>query len=221
MTTIPQLDPFAHRDAIPAVAGVAEEDAARSCVYRLLARFLSAPPDDTALAIAGSLEGDDGELGQALSAFARVARATTPSEARDEFDLLFVGLVRGELVPYASFYLTGFLYERPLSALRTDLAKLGVARAATCSEPEDHVAALCDLMAALIDGEYGQGRLADQQDIFDRHLAPWAARFFGDLERARNSRLYAPLGSLGRVFMDIEATAFAIATGEVGDEQRR
>lgn len=220
MTTIPQTDPIAHRDAA-ALAGVADEEAARSCVYRLLARFLSSPPDEVALSVAASLAGDGGELGQALSAVARVARATTPAEARDEFDLLFVGLVRGELVPYASFYLTGFLYERPLAALRTDLARLGVARAATCSEPEDHIAALCDLMAALIDGEYGDVRLADQQDIFDRHLAPWAARFFGDLERARSSRLYAPLGSLGRAFMDIEATAFAMTAGEVGDEQRR
>jgi TorA maturation chaperone TorD len=188
-----------------------EEDSARSCVYRLLGRLLASPPDAGVMAVAASLMGDGSELGRALDALARVARATTPAEAREEYDRLFIGLVRGELVPYASFYLTGFLYERPLAALRADLTRLGIARSPGCSDPEDHIASLCDAMAGLIDATYGTGALAAQQDFFDRHVARWASRFFADLERARSSRLYGPVGTLGRVFMEIEATAFAMA----------
>lgn len=183
----------------------------RACIYRLLARFLASPPDQATLEVAGELTGDAGELGRAFVAFARTARATTVGQARDEYDELMIGLVRGELVPYASFYLTGFLHERPLAAVRGDFARLGIIRVAGWKDPEDHIASLCEAMAGLIDGSYGDGRLATQRLFFDRHLAPWAPKFFSDLERARASRLYAPLGAIGRQFMDIEATAFAMA----------
>jgi TorA maturation chaperone TorD len=189
----------------------AEEDVLRGCVYRLLACFLASPPDAEALQVAGQLEGDDSELGRALRALARTARASTPSEARAEYDELFIGLVRGELVPYASFYLTGFLYERPLAAVRGDLAHLGVTRGVHWRDPEDHIAGLCEAMAGLVAGEYGDGDLAGQRQFFERHLAPWAPRFFADLERARASRLYAPLGTVGRQFMAIEAVAYGMA----------
>ena len=189
----------------------AEEDHLRACVYRLLSRFLASPPDHETLHVAAGLAGDSSEFGRALTALARTARATEPREARQEYDELFIGLVRGELVPYASFYRTGFLYERPLAAVRADLSRLGVTREAGWRDPEDHIAGLCEAMAGLILGNYGDGGLAHQQEFFDRHLAPWAGRFFADLERARASRLYAPLGTVGRLFMDIEAEAYAMA----------
>jgi TorA maturation chaperone TorD len=190
-------------------AAPADEDIVRAHLYRLLARFLAALPDQAALEVAAQL---DGELGQALTPFARTARVTSLAEARDEYNELLIGLVRGELVPYASFYLTGFLHERPLAAVRTDFARLGIARALGQCDPEDHIAALCEAMAGLCEGRYGDSDLATQQQFFDRHLAPWAAQFFTDLEQARASRLYAPLGAVGRRFMEIEATAFALAT---------
>lgn len=193
------------------VSPEAEEDQLRACVYRLLACFLARPPDAAALRVAAALGGDDTGFGRALATFAKTARATAPAEARLEYDELFIGLVRGELVPYASFYRTGFLYERPLAAVRGDLARLGVGREAGWRDPEDHVAGLCEAMAGLIEGRYAEGGLAAQRGFFDRHLAPWAGRFFADLERARASRLYAPLGTVGRLFMDIEATAYAMA----------
>ena len=184
---------------------------ARACLYRLLARFLANPPDQHALDAAAALAGDTGELGRSLNSFARAAQATTVTDARREYNALMIGLVRGELVPYASFYLTGFLHERPLAAVRRDFARLGITRVAGGRDPEDHIARLCEAMAGLIDGTYGDGTLAAQQEFFARHLAPWAPRFFGDLERARAARLYAPLGAVGRLLMDIEATAFAMA----------
>jgi TorA maturation chaperone TorD len=194
------------------LAALGDEDALRGCVYRLLARFLAAPPDAQALAIARGLAGDESELGRALTALARAAGAATPAQASEEHHELFIGVGRGELVPYASYYRTGFLNERPLAVLRGDLARLGVARAPTNREPEDHIAALCEVMAGLIAGTFGDGTLGNQQAFFDRHLAPWAHRFFADLERARAARLYALLGRVGRLFMEIEATGFAMAT---------
>jgi TorA maturation chaperone TorD len=187
-----------------------DEELLRAYPYRLLARFLSGLPDEASLCAAASLKGDGSDIGQALATLSRLAAATGIEAARQEYHELFIGLGRGELVPYASFYLTGFLNERPLSALRTDLAVLGVRRADANRDPEDHIGALCEVMAGLIGGEYGPADLDTQRRFFDRHLAPWASRFFTDLERARASRLYLPIGTLGRLFMDVEATAFAM-----------
>lgn len=185
-----------------------DEDALRACVYRLLARLLASPPDEAALAVARGLKGDGSSFGEALATLARVAAVTNPAAASTEYHALFIGLGRGELVPYASYYRTGFLNDRPLAAVRGDLARLGLARAVGSHEPEDHVASLCDVMAELAGGGVGLGQ---QQAFFDRHLAPFAGRFFADLERARSSRLYAPVGTVGRLFMEIEAASFAMA----------
>jgi TorA maturation chaperone TorD len=185
------------------------EDEQRAHVYRLLARFLAAPPDLALLQLAATFTGDDSELGQALETLARLAARVTPEAAAAEYHDLFIGVPRGELLPYASYYLTGFLYERPLAKLRVDMARLGIARAAEVKEPEDHIAALCDMMAGLITGAFGRPLdLLGQRAFFDAHLAPWAERFFQDLEGARAAMLYAPIGTLGRVFLGIEQAAF-------------
>lgn len=190
----------------------ADTEALRAALYRLLARFLSGPPDAATLAVAGALDEDGGgELGRALGLLARLARATTAEQAALEHHELFIGVGRGELVPYASFYRTGFLNERPLARLRSDLAALGLTRAPGNPEPEDHIAALCEVMAGLAEGSLAAVDLAGQQRFFDHHLAPWAGRFFGDLERARAARLYQPLGTVGRLFVEIEAAGFALA----------
>ena len=185
------------------------EERLRAHQYQLLARFLAAPPDAGLLALASSFAGDDTEFGQALGALARVAARFTPKAAAEEYHDLFIGVPRGELLPYASYYLTGFLYERPLAKLRVDMARLGIARADEVKEPEDHIAALCDIMAGLITGAFGPPLdLVGQRAFFDTHLAPWATRFFEDLEGARAATLYTPIGALGRVFMGIEQAAF-------------
>lgn len=187
------------------------EDLLRARQYRLLARFLARPPDETLLQLAAGFEPDDTDLGRALGALAKVAARATIRAAADEYFDLFIGIGRGELVPYASYYRTGFLYERPLARLRADMMRLGIARAQEVKEPEDHVAALCEMMAGLIEGDFGEPLgLAAQRAFFDAHLAPWAGRFFADLGAAKAAVLYAPVGAIGRVFMDIEATAFGM-----------
>jgi TorA maturation chaperone TorD len=188
-----------------------DEEVLRAAQYRLLSRFLAAPPDQALLNVAAGLAGDETPLGRALGMFGRLAGRITPAEAADEYFNLFIGLGRGELLPYGSYYLTGFLHEKPLARLRRDMARLGIARAERSKEPEDHIAAICEMMAGLIEGSFGErADLASQRRFFDSHLAPWAERFFSDLEAARSAALYAPVGTAGRVFMEIERTAFGM-----------
>lgn len=196
--------------------GVAEEEVLRADLYDLLAVLLARPPSAELLARVAALEGGDGTghgaLGPPVSALARLARRTTPQAARTEYDALFIGLVRGELLPYASYYLTGFLNEKPLAVVRRDMGRLGIVRSPEVKDPEDHIASLCEMMAGLIRGRFGApAGLSAQRDFFARHLAPWAGHFFGDLEAAKSAVLYAPVGAIGRAFVEIEHEAFRMS----------
>jgi TorA maturation chaperone TorD len=194
------------------LANVSDEDAARAQCYTLLAHLLHAPPTPALLDVVRGLKGDRSELGQALAALATVAQQTTPQKAEREYFTLFIGVARGELLPYASYYLTGFLQEKPLAELRGDMMRLGIGRRDDVPEPEDHIASLCEMMAGLITGAFGEPAPLDaQRQFFTRHIAPWAPRFFEDLQAARAAILYMPVGRIGRIFMAIEAEAFGMA----------
>ena len=198
---------------VAASAEVPEEDLWRAQIYALLGRSLARAPDQALLTALAQLQGDDTPLGQAFKNLATRARRFSTAEACEEYDALFVGLARGELVPYASYYRTGFLYERPLAKLRGDMAKIGFAAADNVVEPEDHIGSLCEMMALLIagDGTTRPAPIKEQERFFKEHLAPWAERFFSDLEHAATARLFQPLGCAGRLFMTIETEAFALA----------
>ena len=188
---------------------VDEIDAARAQEYALLATLLTRAPDNALLSGLSKLRADASPLGLAHAALAEAAdKATVKSVEREFFDL-FIGLGRGELLPYGSYYLTGFLHERPLARLRDDLAAIGVARADGIFEPEDHAGILCDIMSGLAGGQFAAPAGADRQ-LFEQHLAPWLGRFFADLERAENADFYRRVGTLGRVFAVIESEAFAL-----------
>jgi TorA maturation chaperone TorD len=190
---------------------IPEEELFRAQVYGLLAQFLRAPPDRRLLDAAALLAGDESDLGTAIATLAAVAGETPAASASDEYHALFIGLGRGELLPYGSYYLTGFLNEKPLAVLRTDLARLGVARCDSVREPEDHIGALCEVMAGLITGRFeAREGLATQRQFYTTHLAPWAPHFFADLEKAAAARLYRPIGRIGRLFMAIEEVAFGM-----------
>lgn len=191
---------------------IAEEDRLRAHFYDFLGLLLSAPPDPTVLAQTAALRGDDTDLGQAIAALARVAGVSGPAAVEREFNALFIGLGRGELLPYASYYLTGFLNEKPLARLRADMAARAITRAANVFEPEDNIASLLEMMAGQIAGRFGSpATLDDQKTFWNRHLAPWARHFFADLEAAENSVFYASVGTAGRVFMEIEREGFRMA----------
>jgi len=194
-------------------AEIAEEDAMRAHFYGLLARFLGGQPDDATLELARNLQGDGSPLGQALRAFSEIAKRTPKVKVDEEYGALFFGHgAGGEMMPYASMYLTGFLYEKPLAKIRKDLAELGIQRAKT-DEPEDHIAFLCEVMHGMIIGTFGAPQsLERQKEFFDTHISPWAGRMFKDLEGATSAVLYMPLATAGRLFITIEAEAFEMGS---------
>jgi len=186
-----------------------EIDSARAQQYALLAALLARAPDAEFLSRLAKIRGDATPFGIALMALAEAAsRAEAGQVSREYFDL-FIGLGRGELLPYASYYLTGFLHERPLARLRDDLRALGIERAEGNCEPEDHAAILCEILAGVIGGRFPSPKDTDRR-LFEKHLAPWIDRFFVDLERAQAADFYRAVGALGRLFIQLETEAFAL-----------
>jgi TorA maturation chaperone TorD len=188
-------------------------DAARAQEYALLATLLGGAPDRDLLARLARLKADASPLGLAHGKLAQAAGAAEAARVEREYFDLFIGVGRGELLPYGSYYLTGFLHERPLARLRGDLADLGVARAEDQGEPEDHIAILCEVMAGLAGRKFANpadDRRRVEQQFFDKHLAPWARRFFADLERAEAADFYRAVAAVGATFIDIETEAFAL-----------
>ena len=192
-----------------AARAVDEIDLLRAHEYALLAALLARAPDRDLLTRVAALKGDATLLGMAHVALAEAAASVEPDAISREYFDLFVGVSRGELLPYVSYYLTGFLYERPLARVREDFRRLGIEAAEGHSEPEDHIATLCEVMAGLAAGQFAAEPGAERR-FFERHLKPWAARFFADLETAKLARFYRAVGGVGRLFMEIEAEAFAM-----------
>ena len=188
-------------------AEVDDVDTARAQEYALLAGLLMRAPDASLLSKLSALRGDASPLGLAHAALAEAAERTTVEKIEREYFELFIGLGRGELMPYGSYYLTGFLHERPLARLREDLSRIGIVRAEGIVEPEDHAGILCEIMSGLasrrLPAPSGSDRL-----IFEKHMAPWIGRFFTDMENAAAADFYRRLGTLGRVYIEIETEAF-------------
>jgi TorA maturation chaperone TorD len=187
-----------------------EIDLLRAAEYGLLSLLLGKAPDADTLSRVAALKGDGSDLGMAHVELASAAAAVDDGAVSKEFFDLFIGLGRGELLPYASYYLTGFLHERPLARVREDLERLGIERAGISREPEDHIAILLEVMAGLARGDFGAD-FSEQQRFFERHLKPWAARMFADLEMSQPAKFYRAVGRVGRVFMELESEAFTLS----------
>ncbi|HZV21380.1 MAG TPA: molecular chaperone TorD family protein [Hyphomicrobiales bacterium] len=190
-------------------AELSEADEARAQEYALLAVLLRAAPEASMLKRLAKLRGDSTPLGLAHTALAEAARAASAKSVEREYFRLFVGVGRAELLPYGSYYLTGFLNERPLARLREDLAALGIETVEDQFEPEDHAGILCEVMAGLIGGHFAAS-LDQQRRFFEKHLGPWIGRFFADLEEAEAAQFYRSVGRVGRCFMEIERQAFVL-----------
>jgi len=186
-----------------------EVDSARAQEYALLAALLARAPDTKFLSSLAQLRGDASPLGFAHVQLADAAARTDASSVEREFFNLFIGIGRGELLPYGSYYLTGFLNERPLASLRDDLVRVGIERAEDNVEPEDHAGILCEIMSGLASGHF-PAPVGTDQVIFEKHLAPWIGRFFADMERAQEADFYRHVGTLGRLFIEIEMESFAL-----------
>jgi TorA maturation chaperone TorD len=216
---MPPLSSGAHTSSEAVVVTTpAEEDRIRGNVYALLGNLLAGPPDANLLQLLQDISPDSDDesvLAASWQMLAATAARANPDALREEYDALFIGIARGEIVPYASWYLTGFLMEQPLADLRGDLQALGIQRHPGVHEPEDHVAALCDTMALLIHSD-APTPLDDQYRFFSRHLEPWVARFFGDLQQAKSAEFYRAVAQLGEQFIGIETQAFRAAVPAAG-----
>ena len=195
-----------------AIADVPEEDRLRADLYNYLGLMLAGPPDQLLLDQSAGLSGDETDLGQAINGLARVAKISKPKAVRTEYNSLFIGLGRGELLPFASYYLTGFLNEKPLANLRATMADFGMTRANDVFEPEYNIASLMEMMAGMIVGRFGRvASVAEQQAFFNAHISTWATHYFNDLQGAKSSILYASIGAVGLAFMEIEKEAFRMS----------
>ncbi len=195
---------------MPAKSDIDEIDQLRAAEYGLLSLLLGKAPTADTLSKVAMLKGDSSDLGMAHIELAAAAAQFDERVVAKEFFDLFIGLGRGELLPYASYYLTGFLHERPLARVREDFDVLGIERAGSAREPEDHIAILLEVMAGLARDDFDTG-FAAQARFFERHLKPWAARMFADLEISQSVKFYRAVGRVGRIFMELESEAFTLS----------
>lgn len=185
---------------------IADASALRSDTYLILARLLRETLDAELLDQLAHCDADTesgSALGQAWSDLADSCRNAEVESLDREFHALFIGLGRGEVLPYSSWYMSGFLLDKPLANLREDLNRLGIERDDSVTESEDHAAALFEAMALLLDPEEGVDQ-AEQKQFFDRHLRPWIGQFFTDLQGAKNADFYRSVAKLGEAFIEFE-----------------
>jgi TorA maturation chaperone TorD len=201
-------------------APLAPEDEARAGFYGLLANLLAGPPHPLLVANVGGAEPLQADpaiaeavaLARAWSHLRAAAREADPVELFEEWQSLFAGTGRPVVVLHGSWYLTGFLMEKPLARLREDLAALGLARRDHCGESEDHLAALCDAMRALLVDVRRpvRERQTQQKEFFDRHIRPWAGECCAALEAAPGARFYRAVGAFAGAFLAVEGHALDI-----------
>jgi TorA maturation chaperone TorD len=188
---------------------ISSEDVLRADVYRLLAVLLRAAPDQANLDMLATMRGDQTPLGQAVGRLATLASKSSRGSIDLEYHALFIGVEEGEVHPYGSYYMKDFLHESPLDRLRSDMSRVGIGMRDSVSEPEDHIAALCEMMAGMILGDFTRPvSLPEQKIFFKTHISAWAGQFFKDLQIARSSVFYTGVGGIGAAFIDIEEAAF-------------
>jgi TorA maturation chaperone TorD len=194
------------------------EDQARADFYALLSHLLLTSPDAALLgdlAGAASLDSEDtaNPLDKAWEKLVVAAGVTHADAVRDEFNELFVSTGTPLINPYASLYLAGFMNEKPLAKLRTDLQAVGLARAPGVYELEDHLSGLCDAMRVMISGTHGgtAQTLEKQQEFFTAYIAPWYSRCLIDIRTASGARFYSLVADFAHAFFDVEAQAFEMS----------
>jgi len=182
-----------------------DEEFARAELYGFLSQLFYAPPSQQVLdLIADSDVEGEGVLANAWRSLQRASGKTDADRARDEYEALFIGVGKPDVMLYGSFYLSGFLMEKPLAELRSDLARLGLERVDEMPESEDHFAALCDAMRVL------HGSIATQKEFFRAHIQPWAGQMLGAVEAHPKAAYYRAVAGLARNFVEVESQAFDI-----------
>lgn len=189
------------------------EETARADLYGLLAGLFYGPPSQDLLnAIAQTPAGGDSALQQAWNDLARTCEEADAQKVRDEYESLFIGVGKPEIMLYASYYLSGFLMEKPLAALRGDLDTLDLQRSESMPESEDHISALCEVMRYLITSDDpAQNSLATQKQFFSTHLQSWAGEMCDVIMHHPQAVFYSEVAQLAKHFFDVEMQAFDMA----------
>ena len=187
------------------------EDQLRADMYSFLANLLRAEPSAELVNQLTKLESDESPIGKSIKTLSKLASSLDLPTIRDEYVRIFIGVGRGEILPFASYYLTGFLKDKPLAKLRNDMKEIGIQLAENVKEPEDHIASLFDMMSGLILGKFSKKfSIGEQKDFFNKHLAPWFDLLMRDIESSRIAVFYSPIGTIGREFMEIERSSFSM-----------
>jgi len=187
------------------------EDQLRADMYSFLANLLRAEPSSELVNQLTKLESDDSPIGKSIKTLSKLASSLDLPTIRDEYVRIFIGVGRGEILPFASYYLTGFLKDKPLAKLRSDMKEIGIELAENVKEPEDHIASLFDMMSGLILGKFSKKfSIGEQRDFFNKHLASWVDLLMRDIESSRIAVFYSPIGTIGREFMEIERSSFSM-----------
>jgi TorA maturation chaperone TorD len=190
------------------------EDQVRADFYALLAHLFSRAPDDRVLqSMVITQEPTDeasAELTKAWRALAAASAVVTHDALIEEYETVFVGVGRPPVILYGSFYLAGFMMEKPLAELRDDLAKMGFARNPDVRESEDHLAAVCDVMRALILGDLADApaNIEAQKAFFEKHLKPWVFKCCEAVAANANSNYYKRVAKFAEQFFEMESQAF-------------
>jgi TorA maturation chaperone TorD len=190
-----------------------DEETARSEIYGLLAGVLYKSPAIELIAQIRVAATDTPAAGAFLEEpwrnFVGVTRSMSDQAIKNEYEALFGGVGKPEIYLYGSHYLSGFLNEKPLARLRTDLNSLGLERSEVMSDTEDHFAYLCEVMRYLIAGDdVAVANLTHQREFFSTHIQPWVNLMCDDIQSNNKANFYASLAELIRAFMGIEAQGF-------------
>lgn len=199
-------------NAIP-ITSALDEETARAEVYGLLAALYYAPPSSELMAqlrvAVTEAPAAGGFLEEPWRDVVAAARELDDAAITAEYNALFGGVGKPEVYLFGSHYLSGFLNEKPLAALRSDLAVLGLGRDDTMPETEDHVAYLCEVMRYLIAGDDVEvANLTQQQKFFTTHLQPWVMRMCDNIAAHPKAHFYATLSAFTRAFVGVEAQGF-------------
>ncbi len=183
-----------------------DEEQARADTYSILSTLLSHCPNQDLIDYLNHIEQSDqdepGNIGLAWLDVKKAATSHSLEQLDDEYHDLFIGLGRGQVIPYGSWHMTGFLMDKPLSDLRDDLKKLGIEADPNQKDPEDHIAALCETMSILITADDVESY--QQRRFYIRHIHPWAMKFFKELQMATSASFYKTVGLLGQRFVELE-----------------
>lgn len=197
----------------PFISNALDEETARAELYGLLALLFYASPSSDLIEQLRVAATDTPAAGAFLQepwrALVGAARGMTATAIQSEYETLFGGVSRPEIYLYGSHFLSGFLNEKPLARLRTELSHLGLERSEIMPETEDHFAYLCEVMRYLIAADdVAVANLSKQRDFFSIHIQPWATLMCDDIKKNPKASFYAALAEFTQTFMNVEAQGF-------------